>query len=357
MKQRFVSIVFLGLVLAACGESEEGGQQERATPVTTTAAEARVVERVELSVGRLRANSAPAVSAETGGRIREVHVDVGDTVETGQALAGIDAEVQQIAVNSGRAEIARIQALLDNERRRVRRLSDLADSQSIAQDQLDEARTAVESLKAQLDAAQARLDDAEYNLRQTTIASPVSGRIQSRFISVGDYVTPGMRVFELVSGQALQAFLPLPEHLQGEVELGQPVRLASPARPHDWIEAEVTDLRPVIGEGSRAIELIVALDNPGGWRAGGSVTGRVILERHEGLVVPPASVVRRSAGEVVYVVEGGRAQARSVRVGLRGDGWVEIAEGLDAGETVVVDGAGFLTDGALLEVRDRGAGA
>ncbi|MEE4303603.1 MAG: efflux RND transporter periplasmic adaptor subunit [Wenzhouxiangella sp.] len=357
MKKRLVWIVVLGLVLAACGESEEAGQQESATPVTTTTAEARSVERVELSVGRLRANSAPAVSAETGGRIRQVHVDVGDAVEAGQALADIDAEVQQIAVNSGRAEIARLQALLDNERRRVRRLSDLAESQSIAQEQLDEARTAVESLKAQLEAAQARLEDAEYNLRQTTIVSPVSGRIQSRFISVGDYVTPGMRVFELVSGQALQAFLPLPEHLQGEVELGQPVRLAAPARPDDWIEAEVTDLRPVIGEGSRAIELIVALDNPGGWRAGGSVTGRVILERHEGVVVPPASVVRRPAGEVVYVVEGGRARQRSVRAGLRGDGWVEIAEGLEAGETVVVDGAGFLTDGALLEVRDRGAGA
>lgn len=354
MKKRFFSVLFLGLLLAACGASEEGGRQERATPVTTTAVETRAVERVELSVGRLRANSAPAVSAETGGRIRQVHVDVGDTVEAGQALADIDAELQRIAVNSGRAEVARLQALLENERRRVRRLSDLAKSQSIAQDQLDEARTAVESLQAQLEAAQARLEDAEYNLRQTTIVSPVSGKIQSRLISVGDYVTPGMRVFELVSGRALQAFLPLPEHLQGAIALGQPVRLAAPARPDDWIDAEVTDLRPVIGEGSRAIELIVDLDNPGGWRAGGSVTARVVLERHEGVVVPPASVVRRPAGEVVYVVDGQRAVERSVRVGLRGDGWVEIADGVESGETVVVDGAGFLTDDALLEVRERG---
>lgn len=357
MNKSIPLMILLSLVTVACGDAEEEtGQQERATPVTTTTAEERAVERVELSVGRLRANAAPAVSVETGGPIRRVLVDVGDSVEAGELLAEINPEVQQIAVNSGRAELTRLRALLENERRRVRRLSNLAEQQSIPQDQLDEARTTVESLEAQIEAAQARLEDAEYNLRQTQIVSPVSGRIQSRMISEGDYVTPGMRVFELVSGQALQAFLPLPEHLQDSVDIGQPVRLSVPARPDAVVEAEVTDVRPVIGEGSRAIELIVDLDNPEDWRPGGSVTGRIILEQHRGVVVPPTSVVRRPAGEVIYVVDGKRARERSVRVGLRGDGWIEIAEGVEAGETVVVDGAGFLTADALLEIRDSDEG-
>jgi len=357
MKAGTLSLIFSGLLLVACGESEDEGQQERATPVTTTTVESQVVERVELSVGRLRANTAPAVSAETGGRIKSIHADAGDTVAAGDLLAEIDPEVQRIAVNSSRAELARLQALLENERRRVRRLTDLAEQQSIPQDQLDEAETTVESLKAQIDAARARLEDAEYNLNRTHIVSPVSGRIQTRVISEGDYVTPGMRAFELVSGQALRAFLPLPEHLQEAVAIGQPVRLTVPARPDEAVEAEVTDLRPVIGEGSRAIELIVDLDNPDDWRPGGSVTARVILERHEGRVVPPTSVVRRPSGEVVYTVDGKWAREQPVRIGLRGDGWVEIIEGVDAGDEVVVDGAGFLTDGALLEIRAPGDGA
>lgn len=355
MKTSVPLLILLSLVLTACGESEEAtGQHQRATPVMTTIVEAQSVDRVELSIGRLRANEAPAVSVETGGPIRGIHVDVGDTVETGDLLAEIDSEVQQIAVSSGRAELSRLRALLENERRRVRRLTNLAEKQSIPQDQLDEAETTVESLQAQIESAQAKLDNAEYNLRQTRIVSPVTGRIQARLISVGDYVTPGMRVFELVSGQALQAFLPLPEHLQDDVAIGQPVRLSVPARPDEEVEAQVTDLRPVIGEGSRAIELIVELDNPERWRPGGSVTGRIILEQHQGLVVPPTSVVRRPGGEVVYVVDDRRAEQRNVRVGLRGDGWIEIIEGVEAGETVVVDGAGFLTDGALLEVRGQG---
>lgn len=229
MNSKILVFLAMPLLLVACGESEEAGSPERATPVTTTAVTTRQVERVELSIGRLRANTSPAVSAETGGRIRAIHADAGDAVEAGTLLAEIDPAVQQIAVSSSRAELARLQALLDNERRRVRRLTNLAEQQSIPQDQLDEARTAVETITAQIEAAQARLEEAEYNLGRTKIVSPVGGQIQARMISVGDYVTPGERVFELVSGQALRAFLPLPEHLQHEVEVGQPVRL--PFRP------------------------------------------------------------------------------------------------------------------------------
>jgi RND family efflux transporter MFP subunit len=351
MNPRLIALMILALTLtAACDSEEESGSEERATPVTTTEVRSKSVERFETSIGRLRANTAPAVSAETGGRIAAILVDAGEEVEAGEVLAEIEPEVQKISVNSARSEVRRLDALIENERRRVERLSDLARQQSVAQDQLDEARTAVESLQAQLEAAQSRLDDAEYNLRQTQVLSPVSGRVQARLISDGDYVSAGTRLFELVSTQALRAFLPLPEHLQDQVEIGQPVRLAIPARPQDQVLTEVTDLRPVVGEASRAIELIVDLDNPGHWRPGGSVTAQVILEQHEGLVVPPAAVVRRPAGTVVYVVEGERAKERKVDTGLRGTGWIEITEGVEAGETVAVDGAGFLTDGARITV-------
>lgn len=355
MKTRFTLLTLLLLMLTACSETAQEDGDERRTAVTAEAVVVEDVEREELSVGRLRANDAPAISAETAGQVAFVRVDAGDRVEVGDVLAEINAEVQQLATDSARAELRRLQALLDNERRRVRRLSDLAERQSISQEQLDEAVTSVEALEAQIEAALSRLQDAEYNLRQTTIVSPVSGRVQARLISAGDYVSPGMRVFELVSGNALRAFLPLPEHLQDRVGIGQPVRLSIPARPDFVVMAEVTELRPIVGENSRAVELIVDLDNPGGWRPGGSVTGEIIIEQHQGLVVPPASVVQRPGGVVVYVVEGDRVLERAVTVGLRGSSWVEIVEGLAEGERVVVDGAGFLTDGARVDVQQRDA--
>lgn len=354
MNNKVLLLIAAALMLGACSEDDTSGPDERATAVTVTEVESQAVERTELAVGRLRATTAPAVSAETAGRITRIHADVGDRVDAGDPLAEIAPEVQRIAVNSARAEQARLQALLTNQQRQVSRFERLAAQQSVAEDRLDEAVTQLESIKAQLEAAQARLEDAEYNLEQTRIISPVSGIVQARLVSVGDYVSPGARVYELVATSTLRAFLPLPEHLQDRVAIGQGVRLSVPARPEAQIEAEVDDLRPTIGEGSRAIELIVDLDNTRNWRPGGSVNAHIVLDQHDGLVVPPTSLVRRPDREVVYVVDGKRARERQVQVGLRGDGWVEIADGADAGERVVVDGAGFLSDGALLDIKAQG---
>lgn len=354
MKNNPLLLIVAALVLSACGEDEASGPVERATAVTATEVQSQTVERTEMAVGRLRAITAPAISAETAGRIARIHADVGERVEAGDLLADIDPEVQRIAVSSARAERARLQALRANQQRQVQRFERLAAQQSVAEDRLDEAETQLESIAAQLEAAQARFEDAEYSLAQTRITSPVDGIVQARLVSVGDYVSAGARVYELVATGALRAFLPLPEHLQDRIAIGQSVRLSVPARPDEQLEAEVSDLRPIVGEGSRAIELIVDLDNLGNWRPGGSVTAQIVLEQREGLVVPPTSVVRRPDGEVVYIVDGERAKERKVQIGLRGDGWIEITDGVEADERVVVDGAGFLSDGALLDVKATG---
>ncbi|MFW5926896.1 MAG: efflux RND transporter periplasmic adaptor subunit [Wenzhouxiangella sp.] len=355
MNYRIAGIILFVLLLAGCGEDDETSS-ERRTAVTVAEVIARTVEDAEVSVGRLVPNSAPAVAAETAGRVSVIHRDDGDRVEAGELLAELEGEPQRIAVNSARADVRRLEAMLANERKRVARLSDLAERQSVAQDQLDEATTRVQSLEAELDAARSRLDDAEYNLERSRIVSPVAGRIQQRLVSVGDFVSPGRTLFELVAPDALRAVLPLPEHLQDRVDEGQVVRMSIPARPDEEVVARISEIRPRVGAGSRAIELIVDIDNPGTWRAGGSVTARVVLDERESLVVPAGSVVRRPAGTVVYVVDEETAIERPVVTGLSVAEGVEILDGLEAGETVVVDGAGFLSDGAAVDVKQAGEG-
>lgn len=340
------------LLLAACGDDSGTGPAERATAVTVTWPETRSVEKVEIAVGRLAADSSPVVAAETAGRISRVHRDSGDRVEAGDLLVELDARTQQIAVNSAAAEIRRLNALLENQRVQVTRLRNLAQRQSVAQDQLDEAETQVEVFAAQLEEARSRQEEAAFNLERTRIVSPVGGRIQARLVSEGDFVASGRALFELVAAESLRAILPLPESRQDQVETGQPVRLAIPSRPGHWVESQVSEIRPMVGPGSRAIELIVELANPGGWRAGGSVTGQLILASREGLVVPPGSVVSRPDGTVVFIYDGDRhARQRVVETGVRHSDWIEITSGLARDEPVIVDGAGFLSDGALLEVQ------
>ena len=111
----------------------------------------------------------------------------------------------------------------------------------------------------------------------------------------------------------------------------------------------------MVGTNNRAVEALVDLPGNVAWPHGGSVTARVVFASRDGVVVPAASVVRRPAGDVVYVVADDKVAERKVTVGIRTSERAEVLTGVDAGETVVLSGAGFLTDGALVTVRTAGA--
>lgn len=332
-------IVFMSIaVLTACSEPVEEPVTERTLPVTTAIVRLGEVEVIERTVGRIEAATTPTVSAEVAGRIVAMEVDVGDPVEAGGVLARVDDTNYRNAVQ-------RLQALYEQQGRTVERLRRLRTEESVAQSQLDEAI-------AQYTALDAQLGDARTALRRTTIVSPVAGSVQQRFVSLGDFRGVGDPVFRVSTDDRLRILLPFPERLTAQLAIGLVVRIESPLGGMP-VNAVISELRPTVGATSRAVEVIVELDNPGGWRPGGSVSAAVVLEvRNDRIIVPAQSIVQRPSGQVVYVVDGNRVRERRVSLGIRLNGDIEVASGLEAGERVVVDGAGFLTDGASVSLRD-----
>lgn len=326
------------VALVACAEPVDEPADERAVPVTTATIRLGEVEVIERTVGRIEAATTPTVAAEVAGRVVAVEVDAGDRVGTGDLLARIDDTNYRNAVQ-------RLVALYEQQERTVDRLRRLRAENSVAQSQLDEA-------ESQLTALEAQLGDARTALRRTQVVSPVNGRVQQRFVSIGDFRGMGDPVFRVSTDDRLRIVLPFPERLAAQLAVGLEVRIESPLDGTDVVAA-VTELRPMVGATSRALEAIVELDNPGGWRPGGSVSAAVVVAvRNERAIAPAQAVVQRPSGQVVYVVDGDRARERRVTLGIRLNGDIEVASGLQAGDRVVVDGAGFLTDGALVTVRD-----
>ena len=164
----------------------------------------------------------------------------------------------------------------------------------------------------------------------------------------GDYVTKGAPLFEVVNQDRLQIHLPFPETVAHLLKIGQPVRLTTPTDPERIVSSTISELRPMVGTGNRAIQTVTEVDRPPGWIAGASVDGTVILQTRQSVMVPDVSVVMRPKGTVVYVVAGDRVREVPVTKGQRVNGEVEILSGLPAGETIVRDGAYYLSDGALI---------
>jgi RND family efflux transporter MFP subunit len=210
----------------------------------------------------------------------------------------------------------------------------------------------LEGIEAQNTSAREQYTRAAKNLTRTQIVSPVDGRVDSRLVSVGDWIDLGKPAFQLATSQKLRIRLPFPETISHRIKAGQSVRLSTPTAPGMKISGEIAQLRPMVGADSRSFEAIVEITNPGDWRPGSSVNGDVLVETHSGAItIPEESVVLRPAGDVAYVVANGKALQRVVKTGVKQEGYVEIIDGLHVGESVAVDGAGYLTDQGRVEIK------
>ncbi len=346
-------LVMAVLLLAACGDKPTEKKGAPPTLITVTGARVVALEVSERTLGTLESVNDPKISAEIAGKIVKIAVRAGESVAKGQLLAQIDPTDAGHQATADNAEIARLEALLAQQERVLARQSELVQKNFISKNALDEATAQRDALKSQLATARARAGLSRNNVDKTRVVAPFAGIIEEQIAATGDYVKLGDPLFRLVSNARLRAHLPFPETAAPRLKVGMPVRITSPLLPDTGISAVVEDIRPTVGDGNRAIDVIARLENPGALKGGGSVDAAVVTgQKATAIVVPEQAVVLRPAGKVVYLIAAGKAKQQVVAAGSKQEGLVEIVSGLQGGETVALDGAGFLSDGAAVNVKE-----
>lgn len=348
----FCIALSLGMLLAACGKQEEKPQKlSPATIISTAPAQTTTLEIREEAVGTIEGLIDPTVAAEVAARVVRVLVHPGQKVSKGDPVVLLDPTDFSLQRGEAQAEVARIQALIQNQQRVVERNQALVKRNFISQNALEDATTQLAALKQQLAGARSRLASIEHTGSKARVLSPLDGTVEKQIVSPGDFVNVGDPLIQIISNQRLRAHLPFPESIAARLKPGLKVRLSTPTSPEE-VTSTIRELKPLIGETNRSVDVIADIIDQPGWQSGASVNGTIILgERAGAVVVPEQSVVLRPAGEVVYVVRDGVAHQRKVTTGVRQSGMVEIIEGLQAGEQVAVDGASFLTDQAKVTVQ------
>lgn len=352
-------LFFLASTLSACGKSTaENGDSvtksgKRATLITSHQVGSKVVEKTAVSFGEITSTNAPVVSAEVSGSIISISKDIGETVKKGEILATVDPEIARLNYRSAKANLDRSKTMVNNQERIKNRSTQLLEKGFISQARYDDINDQLTMAQQQLTQATAQKETAEEQLSRTSIRAPIDGNVIERMVSVGDFVAPGKPLFKLSTSGKLQVVLLFPETLAPIFQTGQLVRLSTASNLDTKIEGEVTDIISMIDSSNRSVKLVVAVDNPGTWKPGASVTGEVVLDtKPNAVVVPSQSVVLRPAGNVVYVIDNNIAQQRVVEVGQRSNGMLEILSGLTLGELVANDGAGFLANDAPVQIKE-----
>lgn len=156
-----------------------------------------------------------------------------------------------------------------------------------------------------------------------------------------------------VHGGGVHVRLPFPLEVARRIRIGQTVTLTSFAAPDRGYTGHVREIRPPLNATTLSRDVIVVAPAGSGFRPEGSIKGEIVLGTQRGAItVPEQALVQRPAGDVVYVMQGDVARERPVVTGIVREGRIEIREGLTGAETVAVDGAALLSEGAKVRIAE-----
>ncbi len=337
----FVSVLLIGMAGCGRGEEEAQGRPERIVTVETEPVREREWQLVARAVGSLTADEQVLIRNEVAGMVRAIHASEGDIVEEGDLLLQIDDERSALDVKRAEARHKEMQANLDRRR-------PLFEKNLITEAEMIEAESNFQAAEAELGLMRRRLAD-------TTIRAPIDGTLGRRYISRGDYAEVGTRLFDLVKIDTLKLDFELPERYLPLLEVGQHLRVRTTAYPERTFEGEVYFIDPLINLSTRTIPVRARVGNEE-LMLRPNLFVNVELDvtlLDSALVVPEQAIISDLGGYTLYVVdENERAEIRSVRLGEREPGWIQIVEGVVAGERVVAAGHQRLQPGIRVTERE-----
>lgn len=348
------SLPFLLMLFAGgCGD-EVRTTVVQSPPVLVHAVELfDVRDHIEAS-GQLRAHSEASVAAQVGGQITRIRADEGAAVGVGEVILEIDPGRRELEVSNQHALVAQARAQLKDRQREIRRLESLRSRGVASQADADSSRTQLELAQSRLEASLAQLGLAQRALEDSSVVAPFSGRVAQRYVSEGEFVSPGSTLFDLVALDDIEVEFHLAERDSSLVTEGNLVGVRVAPFPDEVFPATVTIVSPTIDPRTRTLRVRARLENrEGRLRPGLFARADLGVNERQGVVmIPEEAILLRSDGSVVFrLVMADRVERIQVTTGVHRDGLVEVVKGLAHGDVVVVRGQARLIDGSPVDIR------
>lgn len=335
-KLKFLGAILLTLVigLTSCTKSDkkEAAVKSELPTVRIQQVSERDVDQVAEFTATVQPEIKNSIAPSTPGRIRQILVEVGNTVVKGQKLVQMDV-----------ANLSNSETQIENMKKMYNRVQELFSVGGASQQELDNA-------KSQLDVAQTNLKNLTEN---TFLLSPISGIVTARNYDNGDLYTGQMAVLTVMQINPVKLMINVSESNYAQIKPGMSVDVKFDVFGEESFKGKVSLIYPTIDERSRTfgVEIKMANNNqkirPGMF---GRVTIGFGVAKH--VVVPDQSVVKQSGSgsRFVFVYSNGKVEYRPVELGRRFDNEYELISGVNSGEQVVVSGQSKLVDGAEVQL-------
>lgn len=358
---RIILIALLMFGLTACQDDEK--------KVITTTPSVKIIEVNKLSSGQIRkisgkveAQDKAQLAFPIGGTVKEILADPGQSVNKNQILARLDPQTYNLAVSSAKARLGSARATMAKEKENLSRQSALFKKELVTKATLDNATAAFKAAEAQVKTAKSDLDKALRDVEKTALVAPFDGIIAEKKVDAFQEVTPGNPIFVLQGSKGLEVKVLVPETIIKNVSFGQPVSISFPSLKKLELGGSVSEISNQAEAGNAFPVSVRVAKTEVDIRPG--ITAQVQFNlttknSKKAYLIPVSAIALQKAPEAVnrqqtdaeyqpapvYVLKDGRVHKKMVKVrGLRGND-VEVTEGLEPGDKVIVAGVAFLRDG------------
>lgn len=375
MKKLFFLVITAAIIiLQGCGGPDNpnfnpsnNSQEEKATSVETVTASTRDISQQIKSFGNIRAQEIVEVTPQVSNRVTEIFVDLGDTVRQGDVMAKIYDATYRDQFQQAKFQLEQNRTAYVRDSLQFQRQKELYKKDLISATEYENAQATFQNSRAQLEASQANLTESREALENTEIKSPVFGVVLNRNISEGDLASTGQVAFEVANLIGLQSRVYLPLEEWRNVEKGQLVQFRVSNQPDISGKGRVTQISPRLNPNTGLGEVVISLTDRGSSIYQGVLVESIInVETHNNAVVipraalvenvqtliePESNSIQLQRSYSVFVVENDTlARQREIKLGIEEGSEVEIMEGIEPGDEIVITGQNNLSDSTKVRI-------
>lgn len=343
----FILAALILLTISGCSRPSDAEITEAENGESKDPPRAFAVEALKVSEGSLitEINGSGTISgvkealvvSETQGIIEEVSFELGTQVEKGETLVQVNSEIARLNMEQAREQ-------LENAQIDYQSKQDLLEKGGASQAEVLRARSALRGAEAGYKQTQKAFEDC-------SITAPISGYIAEKQTNatIGNYLSPGMQVAKVVDLTTLRLLISVGEGVIGRIREGNRASVIIPAACEgESYTAEVIAIAAGSSPGTGSYLVVLEFKNECGPSIKSGMSAEAVITPDEGpasLIIPTLALARRNEQNVVFVSEKGTAKRRPVKLGRRVGNRIEILDGLEAGELLIVSGITSLSDG------------
>lgn len=367
-------LIMLAFTLTGCG-SNSGSP----VAVSTYTAKQDTMELPLILSGVLTAGQTASISSQITGQVVQLGFAAGDVVKEGDLLVQLDTKSLEGQLLAAQASLQSAQAAaaasnnqsylakisLDAAQKNYDRVKQLYDAGAASALQMEDAQDKLNTASKQyenasgpaLDQAQAAINSAAANIKgyeiqiaKSSITSPINGIISSQSVNVGEVVSVGVPVISIIDNSQLKLKCTVGQDDLSLLSHGQSVQIAVDGYPNLDLTGTITSVGPMAVSTGEVFPVEITLDNDGNLMTGMSAHATLVT-KVQGIIVPASAVVQNDGETVVFVTDGQQASKRIVKTGLKNDTFIQILEGLNEGDQVIVSNAGALADNTRVKIQ------